>query len=162
MIQVIIKASKTDPFHQETSLYLAAIGRDLCPVMAILNYLVVRGTSSGPLFHLQNGHYLTREGFVNSFWEALSSAGYQSICWTQFSAWGCNNCSKVWYLRLTNPDSRQVAKFCLYKKFFVIDLSSVIYYIYSYYPSDLPVTDELPDITNSLCAINITVVDVCI
>ena len=77
MIQVNIKASKTDPFHQGMPLYLGATGRKLCPVLAILNYMVVRGTSPGPLFHWQNGYYLTREGFVNSLREALSSAGYQ-------------------------------------------------------------------------------------
>ena len=61
MIQVNIKASKKDLFCQGMSLYLGATDRELCPVMAILNYLVVRRNSPGPLFHWQNGHYTLQE-----------------------------------------------------------------------------------------------------
>ena len=32
-IQVIIKASKTDPFRQGVTLYLGCTGADLCPVV---------------------------------------------------------------------------------------------------------------------------------
>lgn len=76
MIRVHIKASKTDPFRQGVSLYLGATGMQLCPVMAVLTYMVVRGNSPGPLFHWENGNYLTREAFVNSLREALAPAGY--------------------------------------------------------------------------------------
>ena len=76
MIRVNIKASKTDPFRQGVSLYLGATNMQLCPVMAVLSYMVVRGNSPGPLFHWQNGSYLTREAFVISLQEALTSAGY--------------------------------------------------------------------------------------
>ena len=76
MIQATIKASKTDPFRQGVSLYLGATGMQLCPVTAVLAYMVVRGNSPGPLFHWQNGSYLTRESFINSLREVLTSAGY--------------------------------------------------------------------------------------
>ena len=76
MIQVRIKASKTDPFRQGVSLYLGATGKQLCPVVAVLSYMVERGNSPGPLFQWQDGTYLTRDSFVHSLREALSLAGY--------------------------------------------------------------------------------------
>ena len=76
MMWVNIKAPKTNPFHQGELLYLEATDMQFCPVMAVLSYMVVRGNSPGPLFLWQNGSYLTREAFVNSLREALTSAGY--------------------------------------------------------------------------------------
>ena len=76
MIQVRIKASKTDPFRQGVSIYMGATGKQLCPVVAVLSYMVERGNSPGPLFQWQDGTYLTRDNFVHSLREALSLAGY--------------------------------------------------------------------------------------
>ena len=36
---------------------------DICPVAAMLGYLVERGSSPGPLFKLADGPYLTRNRF---------------------------------------------------------------------------------------------------
>ena len=47
---------------------------DLCPVAAILAWLVQRGNASGPLLHFQAGYPLSRSSFVKSFKEALTSA----------------------------------------------------------------------------------------
>lgn len=54
-IQVTLKASKTDPFRQGVVLYLGATGRELCPVAALLSFMVVRENSGGPLFTWRNG-----------------------------------------------------------------------------------------------------------
>jgi len=43
-IRVRIKQSKTDPFRSGINLYLGKTSSDLCPVMALLNYLVLRGS----------------------------------------------------------------------------------------------------------------------
>ena len=51
-------------------------GRRLCPVLEVLNYMVARGSSPGPLFTWKNGHYVTRESFVARVRLALSAAGY--------------------------------------------------------------------------------------
>ena len=53
VIQVTIKQSKADPFRQGVDLYNAIIGKtgkDICPVCAIIPYLVIRGAKPGPLF----------------------------------------------------------------------------------------------------------------
>ena len=47
---VRIKASKTDPFREGVSVYLGRTKLDLCPVSAILFYMVHRGTAPGPSF----------------------------------------------------------------------------------------------------------------
>ena len=42
-IQVKIKASKTAPFRQEVLVYVGRTNKPLCPVSALLAYMVVRG-----------------------------------------------------------------------------------------------------------------------
>ena len=54
LVEVNIKASKTDPFHQKVRVYLGATSKEICLVSAILCYLALRGP--GPLF---NGKGLT-------------------------------------------------------------------------------------------------------
>ncbi len=49
-LEVRLKASKTDTYSQGVSVYLGVTGVELCPVAAILNYMVRRGASPGPLF----------------------------------------------------------------------------------------------------------------
>ena len=77
-LQVRIKASKTDPFRQGVSLYIGAADGPLCPVSAVLSYMVVRGDAPGPLFIWANGRYLTREKFVTGVRRALELAGLDS------------------------------------------------------------------------------------
>ena len=77
-IQVIIKASKTDPFRQGVTLHLGRTGADLCPVVAVLEYMVARGSKAGPLFMWQDGRYLTRTSFVKAVRAALTVAGFKA------------------------------------------------------------------------------------
>lgn len=77
-LQVVIKASKTDPFRRGVSLYIGATDGPLCPVAAVLSYMVVRGDARGPLFTWANGRYLTREKFVAGVRRALELAGLDS------------------------------------------------------------------------------------
>ena len=60
VIQVTIKQSKTDPFRQGVDLYLGRTGKDICPIRAIVPYLIKRGAQPGPLFVFTDGSYLTR------------------------------------------------------------------------------------------------------
>ena len=76
-LQITIKASKTDPFRQGVTLFVGVSGGSLCPVSAVLNYMVARGSSPGPLFTWDDGRYLTRESFVARVRSALSTAGYR-------------------------------------------------------------------------------------
>ena len=75
VIKVTIKQSKTDPFRKGVDLFVGKTNTDLCPVKALLKYLVVRGTQEGPLFSFQDGRLLTRQRFVEEVRKALQQAG---------------------------------------------------------------------------------------
>lgn len=75
VIQVTIKQSKTDPFRQGVDLYLGRTGKDICPIQAIVPYLIKRGAQPGPLFVFTDGSYLTRQRFVSLVTSTLQHAG---------------------------------------------------------------------------------------
>ena len=74
-IAIRIKCSKTDQFHRGVSIYFSRTGAALCPVSALLDYLVQRGTQCGPLFRFSNGQPLTRAKLVAVVQQALTSSG---------------------------------------------------------------------------------------
>ena len=74
-VVVRIKASKTDPFRKGVSVYVGRTGTRLCPVAAILSYMVQRGGTEGPFFRLEDGRGLTRDRFVSEVRNALTRAG---------------------------------------------------------------------------------------
>lgn len=53
-LEVWIKASKTDP---GVPMFLSTTGGDMCPVAAILSYMVLRGQESGPSSSLSMATY---------------------------------------------------------------------------------------------------------
>ena len=65
------KASKTDPFGD----FVGRTDKELCPVRAVLAYMVVSGQGLRPFFQFVNGKPLTRERFVQKVSEALAHAG---------------------------------------------------------------------------------------
>ena len=74
-LEVHLKSSKTDPFRQGVSVYLGRTSLDLCPVAAILAYMVERGSASGVFFRFRDGRPLTRDRFITAMRAALSEAG---------------------------------------------------------------------------------------
>ena len=70
-----IKQSKTDLFRRGVSIHLHQTNLPLCPVGALLAYLVIRGPQDGPLFRLEDGSPLTRSRLVSELRTALRSAG---------------------------------------------------------------------------------------
>ena len=56
-------------------LFVGKSHTDICPVAALLNYLLVRGKKPGPLFLFQDGKYLTRERLVIALRDVLDKAG---------------------------------------------------------------------------------------
>ena len=57
-------------------MFLGATGRDVCPVVSILSYMVLRGHDTGFFFRFSNGIGLTRDRFVSavrSVWTALDT-----------------------------------------------------------------------------------------
>lgn len=54
MVQINIKASKTNPFHHGIMVYVGKTGNELCPVAVITAYLAIRGTTTGPFFRFED------------------------------------------------------------------------------------------------------------
>lgn len=75
MMQVTIKQSKTDPFRKGIDIYIGKTSTDICPVTAMLKYLVVRGKKEGPLFIFKDNRFLTRQRLVDELRQALQKAG---------------------------------------------------------------------------------------
>ena len=75
MLKIKIKASKTDPFRNGIDIYVGTTNSDLCPVTAVLTYIVKRPLGNGPLFKFINGRPLTRSLFVEHVRKALTLAG---------------------------------------------------------------------------------------
>ena len=75
LLQIHLKASKTDPFRSGVNVFVGESGNELCPIRAMTEYLSQRGGQSGPLFCFRNGRYLTRSRFVDQVREALRQAG---------------------------------------------------------------------------------------
>lgn len=73
-----IKASKTDPFRSAVKITIGANDSELCPVLAMKNYLSRRVNSSGPLFQYSNGTALSRTQFTNELRSLLALGGYTS------------------------------------------------------------------------------------
>ena len=76
-MEVRIKASKTDPFRRGISIFIGRVSSDLCPVSAMLAYMVVRGKIAGPLFRFSDGKPLTRQRLVTAVKDALVKAGVE-------------------------------------------------------------------------------------
>ena len=75
VVSVTLKASKTDPFREGVTIYMGRTHADVCPVGALLGYIAHRGLAPGPLFHFQDGKYLTRDLLVREIRLALGSIG---------------------------------------------------------------------------------------
>ena len=66
LICIHLKSSKTDPFCKGTDILLARTRDELCPVAAMLQWLVQRGNTPGPLCYFTSGTPLTRPRLVTS------------------------------------------------------------------------------------------------
>ncbi len=86
-IEVIIKASKTDPFRKGVSVFIGKTGGDLCPVAAILSYMVCPSVpfQRRPVSH-KSSFRLGVEEYSGSDW-----CGPSGIRGAQFSYWGSHN-----------------------------------------------------------------------
>ena len=77
-LEVVLKASKTDPFRKGVSVFLGRNDTALCPVAAVLDYMVRRGSGSGPFFRFDSGLCLSWGRFVSAVKAALESSGVDS------------------------------------------------------------------------------------
>ena len=74
-VQVTIKQSKTDPIRVGVNVIIGRTRGELCPVAALLAYVVLRSLANSPLFRFQRGNPLTRTKFVGKLQEVLSKLG---------------------------------------------------------------------------------------
>lgn len=85
VLKVRLKASKTDPFRVGVDVFVGKTGNQLCPVTAVLSYMVARGPGDGPFFRFENGKPLTRSRFVIKIKEALTIAGLDCTAYSGHS-----------------------------------------------------------------------------
>ena len=78
MVTVHLRQSKADPFGSGVDIHLGKTGQEICPVSALLSYMVRRGQQPGPLFMFHDGHTLSRQRLINSVNQALSQQGVDS------------------------------------------------------------------------------------
>ena len=74
---VQIKASKTDVFCKGSTVYLGVTRTELCPMAAIVNYMVLSRENSmtSAFFGFSDGQPLTRTRFVKELLTALAKVG---------------------------------------------------------------------------------------
>ena len=72
-----LKASKTNQLRVGTTIVLGATKAEICPVVALLDYLNRRGCTPGPLFITEGGTPLRRQAFVDNIQRALTAAGLE-------------------------------------------------------------------------------------
>ena len=77
MIQFHLKVSKCDQFGTGANIVIGRVDSSLCPVAAILNYIVTRGDSAGPFFVDTSHKPLTKQKFVAQIRSILNSLGVQ-------------------------------------------------------------------------------------
>ena len=75
MIQIHLKQSKTDQFGKGVDVVLGGTGTDLCPVAALLGYIMVRGAQPGPFFRDSDGKPLAKAVFVAELRKVLIALG---------------------------------------------------------------------------------------
>ena len=76
-LSVHLRKSKTDPFGSGIKIFLGSTGQRICPVAAILSFLMVRPSSmQGPLLRYPDGSTLTRDRLVREVRKVLSLHGF--------------------------------------------------------------------------------------
>ncbi len=78
VVWVHIKESKTDRLRKGATVSLGRSRTPMCPVKAILEYMVQRKKGPGPFFRESSGRGLTRKRFVEEVKAALEEAGEDS------------------------------------------------------------------------------------
>ena len=66
VLNVRIKALKTDPFRVGIDIFVGKTGNIICPVSALLQYTMHQSSAPGPFFRFVNGHPLTRRLVANT------------------------------------------------------------------------------------------------
>ena len=75
MICIHLKKSKTDQFGKGSDVVLGWTDKDLCPVAALLNFVIIWGTQPGPLFIDSKKEVVTKSRFIAELRNILRALG---------------------------------------------------------------------------------------
>ena len=78
-IRLRLKRSKTDPFREGANIFIPRMHDDLCPVAALLAWLLWSGNSPGLIFRVSSGKHLTHDAFVRNLCEVIQAAGLDPV-----------------------------------------------------------------------------------
>ena len=71
--------SKSDQLCKGKNITLGSTNADLCPVAALLEFLVVRGSSPGPLFQSENSNPLRHKEFASHVQQTPSASSLDGL-----------------------------------------------------------------------------------
>ncbi len=97
ILKVHLKRSKTDQAGQGVDVFIGRTGGPLCPVAAVLSYIIIRGSAPGPFFRFPDGQPLTKPRFVTEVRNALQAIGlpYQCFAGHSFRIGAATTAAKV-------------------------------------------------------------------
>ena len=75
IVRLLLRKGKTDPYGNGVFIYLGRTQSVVCPVVALLQFLAIRPSHSGPLFIWQDGSPLTQQQFTHEVKMMLQLAG---------------------------------------------------------------------------------------
>ena len=75
MVRVHLKKSKCDQFGAGADIILGRTGLPLCPVVAILKFIEIRGSSAGPFFRGSDAQPVLKAWFVEQLRDILAAVG---------------------------------------------------------------------------------------
>ena len=75
VVWIWLSKSKSDQVKEGATINLLRMSDDLCPVAALLTWLIYRGNSPGPLFLFSSGSHLTHATFVGELQKATLGVG---------------------------------------------------------------------------------------
>ena len=85
MLRIHLKVSKCDQFGQGVDVFIGRTEDELCPVVAVLNYIVQRGEQPGPFFHFGDCTPLTKACFTAKVRDALAAVGVECTSYSRHS-----------------------------------------------------------------------------
>ena len=97
VLQIHLRVSKTDQLGRGVDVYVGKTGCTLCPVAAVLAYMVLRGADQGQFFKFKDGQPLTKTKFIKHVRSALLQAGlpYSSFAGHSFRIGAATSAAKV-------------------------------------------------------------------
>jgi len=75
MVRIHLKTSKCDQFGRGADIFLGRTGDPVCPVAAVLAFMVIRGTRPSPLFKDETGKTIVKSWFVAQIRDVLRRIG---------------------------------------------------------------------------------------